>query len=106
MVGTANSPTRGLCTSKGQLLPLRSRSCRAKLITNCTSRQPPDAMNGYPAPTAASVWQEHTNKDDGKKYYYNTVTKLTTWEKPPELYDEVEVCGSRRAQMVILTDSV
>jgi hypothetical protein len=66
-----------------------------------TACPPPDAMNGYPAPAAASVWQEHTNKADGKKYYFNPVTQVTTWEKPPELRDEVEVRGSRSAQVGI-----
>lgn len=44
-------------------------------------------MNGYPP----SPWREHAL--DGKKYYYNTVTQVTTWTKPDELKDEVEVRG-------------
>ncbi|KAF2856153.1 hypothetical protein T440DRAFT_463487 [Plenodomus tracheiphilus IPT5] len=44
-------------------------------------------MNGYPPPVSA--WQA-VPAADGKEYYYNTVTKQTTWEKPDELKDEVE----------------
>ena len=29
------------------------------------------------------VWQEFTS-DDGRKYYYNSKTKETTWEKPED----------------------
>ncbi|VDM16214.1 unnamed protein product [Hydatigera taeniaeformis] len=44
---------------------------------------------GYAPPIAsASVtqtpWSEHTSHD-GRKYYYNNLTKVTTWEKPDEL---------------------
>uniref|UniRef100_A0A5K3F3C4 EOG090X064W n=1 Tax=Mesocestoides corti TaxID=53468 RepID=A0A5K3F3C4_MESCO len=31
-----------------------------------------------------STWTEHTSHD-GRKYYFNNVTKVTTWEKPEEL---------------------
>jgi pre-mRNA-processing factor 40 len=46
-------------------------------------------MNGFPP--QASLWAEAENKADGKKYYYNATTGQTTWEKPDELKDEVEV---------------
>ncbi|VUZ52659.1 unnamed protein product [Hymenolepis diminuta] len=38
------------------------------------------------APVVApkTTWTEHTSHD-GRKYYYNTVTKVTTWDKPEEL---------------------
>ncbi|VDP79525.1 unnamed protein product [Echinostoma caproni] len=36
------------------------------------------------ASAAAGGWVEHTSHD-GRKYYYNTLTQQTTWEKPPEL---------------------
>jgi pre-mRNA-processing factor 40 len=53
-------------------------------------------MNGYPPPAGApaSPWQEAKNEADGRIYYYNAITKQTTWEKPEELKDDVEV-GSR-----------
>ena len=31
------------------------------------------------------VWTEHQDKNSGKTYYYNTVTKQSVWTKPPEL---------------------
>lgn len=33
----------------------------------------------------ASVWSEHTTPD-GKKYYYNNMTKQSVWEKPADFY--------------------
>ncbi|EMD91723.1 hypothetical protein COCC4DRAFT_69189 [Bipolaris maydis ATCC 48331] len=48
-------------------------------------------MNGYPPPMApsGSTWTS-AKTPDGREYYYNTITKLTTWEKPDELKDDVE----------------
>lgn len=56
------------------------------------------AMNGY-APQVAqpvSVWQA-AKAEDGREYYYNPTTKQTTWEKPDELKDEVEVRATMSA---------
>ncbi|CDS40501.1 pre mRNA processing factor 40 A [Echinococcus multilocularis] len=36
------------------------------------------------ASAAQTTWSEHTSHD-GRKYYYNNLTKVTTWEKPDEL---------------------
>lgn len=30
------------------------------------------------------IWREHTTSD-GRKYWYNTLTRQSTWEKPAEL---------------------
>ncbi|EOA82226.1 U1 snRNP protein [Exserohilum turcicum] len=48
-------------------------------------------MNGYPPPMppSSSTWTT-AKTPDGREYYYNTITKLTTWEKPDDLKDEVE----------------
>jgi pre-mRNA-processing factor 40 len=53
-------------------------------------------MNGFPPPGGAppSSWNA-VKTEDGKEYYYNAVTNQTTWEKPDELKDEVEVRSSR-----------
>jgi pre-mRNA-processing factor 40 len=48
-------------------------------------------MNGFSHPGVPSVWQE-AKAPDGKTYYYNTITKVTKWEKPPEMMSETEVC--------------
>lgn len=38
----------------------------------------------YPQQVQASCpWTEHTS-DNGRKYYYNTVTQTSSWEMPPE----------------------
>ncbi|KAF9130092.1 hypothetical protein BGW39_003496 [Mortierella sp. 14UC] len=36
------------------------------------------------APATKSPWTEYTHQD-GRKYYYHTVTKQTVWQKPDEL---------------------
>lgn len=48
--------------------------------------------NGSPpeeAPKKKSLWTEHKSLD-GKIYYYNTLTKQSTWEKPDELKSPAE----------------
>ena len=47
---------------------------------------PPPPMN---APSPASPWTEH-DAPDGRKYYYNQLTKKSTYEKPRELYTAKE----------------
>lgn len=37
--------------------------------------------------TSTGPWKEYTS-DTGRKYYYNTVTHVTTWETPAELKGE------------------
>ncbi|KAG9284653.1 hypothetical protein G9A89_004695 [Geosiphon pyriformis] len=44
--------------------------------------QPPPYIP--PPQSPASVWTEHSSPD-GRKYYYNTITKLSSWDKPDEL---------------------
>ena len=39
-------------------------------------------------------WTEHT-APDGRKYYYNTVSKQSKWEKPDELKSEAEIMLSK-----------
>ncbi|KAI8809023.1 hypothetical protein BJ742DRAFT_805967 [Cladochytrium replicatum] len=52
-------------------------------------------MYGSPMPPPAAgaapvVWQSHTNAD-GKMYWFNTITKQSTWEKPEELKTPLEI---------------
>ncbi|VDO03804.1 unnamed protein product [Rodentolepis nana] len=42
-----------------------------------------------PIATPRTTWTEHTSHD-GRKYYYNTLTKVTTWDKPDELKSSSE----------------
>jgi pre-mRNA-processing factor 40 len=50
-------------------------------------------MNGLPPAVGPhlSGWAQAKNEADGRFYYYNSITKQTTWEKPEELKDDVEV---------------
>ncbi|CAI2167816.1 14245_t:CDS:10 [Funneliformis geosporum] len=36
------------------------------------------------APPSMSMWTEHTSPD-GRKYYFNTISKQSSWDKPEEL---------------------
>ncbi|KAG0210975.1 hypothetical protein BGX28_008683 [Mortierella sp. GBA30] len=47
----------------------------------------PPAASGAPAKNA---WTEYTHQD-GRKYYYHTITKQTVWQKP----DELKTAGER-----------
>eukprot|EP00191_Tetraselmis_sp_GSL018_P019477 CAMPEP_0177582924 /NCGR_PEP_ID=MMETSP0419_2-20121207/3030_1 /TAXON_ID=582737 /ORGANISM="Tetraselmis sp., Strain GSL018" /LENGTH=858 /DNA_ID=CAMNT_0019072245 /DNA_START=64 /DNA_END=2641 /DNA_ORIENTATION=- len=54
----------------------------------------PSLMAAGPGPAAAPPagkpeWTEH-NAPDGRKYYYNSRTGKSSWEKPPELMTDIE----------------
>lgn len=36
------------------------------------------------------IWTEHTSPD-GRKYYFNSITKQSSWDKPDELKTSEEV---------------
>lgn len=40
----------------------------------------------------AALWQEYT-APDGRKYYYNTQTQETTWDKPKVLESQYFYIG-------------
>ncbi|KAI8838068.1 hypothetical protein BC829DRAFT_404662, partial [Chytridium lagenaria] len=46
--------------------------------------RPPPPPPPRPPPTAQSAWSEHMGPN-GMPYYYNAMTKQSTWERPPEL---------------------
>jgi pre-mRNA-processing factor 40 len=46
-----------------------------------------NGLNGHAAPPG--LWQEAYN--NGRVYYYNTITKATQWTKPEELMTPAEV---------------
>ena len=68
----------------------------------------PLTMNGYPPPMGVpkSPWRA-TKTQDGREYYHNSVTNVTTWEKPDELKDDIEVCDllSRLLSHLLTTTS-
>ncbi|CDH54776.1 predicted protein [Lichtheimia corymbifera JMRC:FSU:9682] len=47
-------------------------------------QRPPSDTHTPPIPPSGPVWREHQNAQ-GKKYWFNTVTRQSTWEKPEEL---------------------
>lgn len=51
---------------------------------------------------SSSDWTEH-KAPDGRLYYYNSVSKQSSWEKPDELKTKAEVCSS---SPIILIDKV
>lgn len=52
---------------------------------------PPSAPPTTAAPIGAGVeWSEHT-APDGRTYYYNSVTKQSSWQKPDVLKTPAEV---------------
>lgn len=53
-----------------------------KKISNSKQVNVPDVLNQV-------VWTEQIT-DEGKYYYYNTVSNVTTWEKPIELFTRAE----------------
>ncbi|CAO0796974.1 unnamed protein product [Mucor circinelloides] len=42
------------------------------------------APGGMPPMPPAAIWKEHTTPE-GRKYWYNNVTRQSTWEKPDDL---------------------
>ncbi|KAK6130757.1 hypothetical protein DH2020_035497 [Rehmannia glutinosa] len=48
------------------------------------------AVNGSSTAQTASDWQEY-EAADGRRYYYNKITKQSSWEKPAELMTPLEI---------------
>lgn len=63
----------------------RRRTTRARRIAATAA-----SMNGFPPIGAPTPWKEATDAA-GKKYYYNSATQATQWDKPVELMNEQEV---------------
>jgi pre-mRNA-processing factor 40 len=47
-------------------------------------QQQPQADGSGAAPAGKPKWTEHTGPN-GRKYYFNTITKESLWEKPADL---------------------
>ncbi|KAF9192850.1 PRP40 pre-mRNA processing factor 40 [Haplosporangium sp. Z 767] len=52
--------------------------------------QLPSTSTSAPGTSSKNVWTEYTHQD-GRKYYYNTITKQTVWQKPKELKSPKEL---------------
>nr|CAG8546270.1 9315_t:CDS:10 [Entrophospora candida] len=48
------------------------------------SQAPPYVPPPPPPPPTSTVWTEHSSPD-GRKYYFNSITKQSSWDKPDEL---------------------
>ncbi|VDN01610.1 unnamed protein product [Thelazia callipaeda] len=53
-------------------------------IAAANAAQAPRTPSTNSASVTSDVWSEHT-ASDGRVYYYNKVTKLSSWQKPDEL---------------------
>lgn len=52
---------------------------------------PPPGFGAFPpAPNLVQEWTEH-KAPDGRTYYYNSVTKQSSWQKPDSLKTSNEV---------------
>lgn len=53
---------------------------------------PPPGFGAFaaPAPNPSEQWTEH-KAPDGRTYYYNSVTKQSSWQKPDQLKSPAEV---------------
>ncbi|CAJ0872373.1 296_t:CDS:2 [Entrophospora sp. SA101] len=52
--------------------------------------QAPPYVPPPPPPPTSTVWTEHSSPD-GRKYYFNSITKQSSWDKPDELKTPEEV---------------
>ena len=44
------------------------------------------------------VWEKHFDENSGKPYYYNTVTKQSTWEQPLTFHSQPPASPSHKKQ--------
>jgi len=59
---------------------------------SCPTEEGSKQSNGNETKTC--VWTEH-HAPDGRKYYYNTTTRQSKWEKPDEMKSEEEILLSK-----------
>lgn len=82
-------------TLNARILALKPSPAQQQLWQPPPPQQPPPpppppsagplaAGQPLPPPAAKCDWSEH-NSPEGYKYYYNTVTRESKWEMPPEL---------------------
>lgn len=80
------------------LLPfLQSQSNQDKKKKRMPESHATSSTTAPPAAAATatkSLWTEYTHQD-GRKYYYHTVTKQTVWQKPDELKTPKEVSSQQ-----------
>lgn len=53
------------------------------------SRRSPEVRMSFPAEALPSGWIEKTSRSTGQKYYLNTMTNASQWERPIEPAQDV-----------------
>jgi hypothetical protein len=65
----------------------QAKQTAAEIETTLKQRQEKQLQSS--ASSDGNPWKEYTSRTTGKKYYYNTITKRTQWEKPPMTTDSI-----------------
>ncbi|KAL3270794.1 hypothetical protein HHI36_021317 [Cryptolaemus montrouzieri] len=86
----AEVPNENASPVEAAVLPVNSGSGFAPIIPPFSV--PPPGFGVFPAPTAnpSDQWTEH-KAPDGRTYYYNSVTKQSSWQKPDQLKSPAEL---------------
>lgn len=63
---------------------------------------PPPGFGAFPPPAAnqKEQWTEH-KAPDGRTYYYNSITKQSSWQKPDQLKTPAEVNLLNKLQKIV-----
>ncbi|KAK9729278.1 U1 snRNP protein [Basidiobolus ranarum] len=63
-------------------------------VTTPQTSDPSTPVSAPIANSGSTLWKEYTT-EDGRKYYHNSATKVTTWEMPAEFKESTEMSASR-----------
>ena len=53
-----------------------------------------------------TVWTEHTDKNSGRTYYYNKLTRQSVWTKPPEMVRGIRLDAIRCNMRYSVLDAI